>query len=55
MLRYNQSSPLLMRKASKKHVPNHTVQLYHFKVTKPELLSKNEEEFFLTLQSRLPK
>jgi len=45
---------LALPKANKKNASNHKVLLHHPKEIKFENLPESEEEFFLTLQSRLP-
>lgn len=53
MLRYTQTyPPKAGRKVTKRN--GKADRINQFKEVKPELLSKSEEEFFLTLQARLP-
>jgi hypothetical protein len=55
MLRHTQSFlPQALSKATKKSPSNHKANIYPFREIKYEPLSESEEEFFLTLQSRLP-
>jgi len=55
MLRSSQPflSPAIL-KATKKNASNHKVLVHPGKEIRFELISESEEEFFLTLQSRLP-
>ena len=56
MLRYTQPflTPAVPKATQKKKAANHKTLPHTFKEVKYESLSESEEEFFLTLQSRLP-
>ena len=56
MLRYTQPFlPQAVLKATRKNASNHKMRIHHpVKEMRYEPLPESEEDFFLTLQSRLP-